>query len=181
MFEKEDELEYSFDGLESFRKYKKIHNIQSKQFSDDLLIEEEVQRLDKFNLFLCNYEKFIRKQLESIKQNNLWCEDIELYINFYLDENHVSYDEEQDNLLMKMCSFFSEQLSFTWGITDGNSHNTIRTKNKSLEEQKHCYILHCLYDHTQLSLDEILSIGIVDIQFNLISKSQYVNKEIECL
>lgn len=50
-----------------------------------------------------------------------------------------------------------------WGIDDNNCHNVTSSiqKNKELNTQKHCWLLHSLYDNYFLSWDDIFKIDSV--------------------
>lgn len=50
-----------------------------------------------------------------------------------------------------------------WGINDNNCHNitTAFQKDKDLNSQKHCWLLHSLYDHNSLDWNDIFKIDSV--------------------
>lgn len=59
------------------------------------------------------------------------------------------------------------------GLADGEDHNVSRAYVSGLERQKHCYLLHQLYDDFHLRWDEILSLEWIWLDFELWAQFEF--------
>jgi len=162
-----------FEGLERFRKYYRDEKIAYKDLSDSdfdglLALNRKLSKLEKEIITEYNKLYSFAQQRVDIEDDRLCCFYIEIFIEFYLDKNHPAYKEDGDNLLTVLYTSH-EMPSFDFGIGDGIEHTTLLEKNLALlKSEKHCYIMHSLYEHTSLNLQELLVIGSFEYQFRLI-------------
>lgn len=82
-----------------------------------------------------------------------WVEDfeVECFITFYLNENDPDFSDDRDNVLQQLWEYVTHQ-DWRHGIADGNNHNVFKRLNlvHPMENEHHCWLYHCLYDHTDL-------------------------------
>ncbi len=123
---------------------------------------QEIQKLNNLNNKLQIIEKRIydialqenQTALEKILKNKNNILDYELEVRYliYEDDEHILADWT-DNIKPIMMK------EEWWGVNDKNCHNTtsVWQKNKTLNSQKHCWLLHNLYDHFDLTWDNIFN------------------------
>ena len=153
------------------------------------LKKHEIKLVDKLNNRLKEIEKDIYdicfeqneialKKLTE-KENNIL--DYELEVNFYIygDTPFKSYYNEDEKLLA-FCTENVKRISKKekwWGINDNKCHNTtsVFQQDQELNSQKHCWLLHTLYDHfSLLDWDNILNIENID--FDVRTQYDYSSK-----
>jgi hypothetical protein len=147
---------------------------------DDLSVEER-QFLVKLNAKLTEIEKGIKKEgqtlIDQLKKrvNDVddWLEDYEIdyHIIFELKKDDPGYDDDNDNILIELSGFPVPTIinGLEWGIGDCNDHNTLQSLVKSdVKDEIHCYLYHSLYDHTYLGWINILRIGSVWIDIDVL-------------
>ena len=68
----------------------------------------------------------------------------------------MAYKHDYDKILTRLTIILAK-------LNDGNCYNTTSAfqKNRDLNSQKHCWLLHSLYDHNPLDWDEIFKIDSV--------------------
>jgi len=127
------------------------------------LNQDEIKKLDALNSKLISVEKNIytlalkhnQKALKKLlkKEHNILDYELEISFLFYAKESLLA------EFTSSVKSIFMQES--WWGINDNNCHNTtsVFQKNKALNGQKHCFLLHELYDHQGLDWDEIFKIG----------------------
>jgi hypothetical protein len=98
------------------------------------------------------------------KEDLLHDYEINLIISFYLKENDVHYDENEDNILvtlreyLKNISIDKKKNPWRWSA----NHNEFRGQtNHLMKDENHCWLYHSLYDHTHLRLEDLLRIGTI--------------------
>jgi len=143
------------------------HHIQA-----DELNQSQRQALEKLNQILAKLEKGIKKEAlllvaecdRKVNDEHEWLEDYEaeVEISFWLKDSDPAFDEDQDNILVVL----REELKHCW---DGDLENYLGGKTNHSEFQHwedhpmkdefHCWLYHCLYDHTELGWLDILRIG----------------------
>jgi len=104
----------------------------------------------------------LAKRIED-KNNKLQDYEIELELSFYLKEDDKEYKRDDDNIIMvlKDCvtgindDFYYE---YRWGETNHNEFH-LRNDPDNMKDEHHCWFYRCLYDHTELTWDDILRIG----------------------
>ena len=129
---------------------------------------------------LSEIEKQLKQEaLEIIKamDNRLsddtdWINDfeIECTVEFYLNEDDTAYSDEDDNLLAE----FNEGVallryadhSLLASEENWNDQSIPDIDNPDLNEH-HCWFYHQLYDHAGLSWDDMLRIGDIWVDINL--------------
>jgi len=141
------------------------------------LSRQEMQKIDFLNDKLKTIEKKIyhiafeenqialKKILE--KENDLFAYDIK-----------EGDEEDPEHLLADWSDFVKSIISKDtwWGIYNDNCHNITSAcqKNKVLNSQKHCWLLHSLYDHNNLDWDDILKID--SVCFDVKVKYEYLSE-----
>lgn len=97
-----------------------------------------------------------------------WLADfnLEYVLTFYLREDDLEYEEDDDNILMRILSmhFIREHHEQKWGF--GYTHENYADHASFLDEQ-HCYTYHQLYDHFDLGWSEFFRIGVVDFEMKI--------------
>ncbi|MDQ7060084.1 MAG: hypothetical protein Q9M43_02745 [Sulfurimonas sp.] len=153
------------------------------------LNQEEIQKLDLLN----NKLKLIEERIYNIcleqnqialqkileKENNILDYEIEVQYMIYGDEYiKVGDEEDPEHLLADWTDNIKAILmkDTWWGIHDNNCHNTTSAfqKDKGFNSQKHCWLLHSLYDHKPLDWDDIFKID--SIYFDVQIQYEYLSK-----
>ena len=122
-----------------------------------------LSRLKEINTELTAIEKNIMKtsiRLDTNLQQEL-SENLEEMIDYELEATIGCYvgDKQLCKLreLLKRCSIKNKHN--LWGLADGNNHNEFEHReNHPMKDDQHCWLFHCLYDHENMSWDEIASI-----------------------
>ena len=146
-------------------------------FNDKLkLLEEKI-----YNLALIQNQIALQKVLD--KENDIYDYDIDITYYVYGDEyiGEEDKDEEDEDYIEHLLATWTDGLKLFmkatwWGVHDNNCHNVTSAfqKDKELNSQKHCWILHSLYDHNPLDWSDIFMIDTID--FNLEIKYEYLIK-----
>ncbi len=153
---------------------KRMNKTEKKYRSVSDLTTEEISRFRTLNRFLKAYEKKIVCEVESLyayamkkaEDDDEWMdsyEGIEIRVHFCLKENDEALDDYDDNIVVTMMDYvFKPPLTF---MGSGEDH-TIVNIAPGLGEI-HCWMFHSLYDHSNLSWDDMLRIGSVNIECSL--------------
>jgi len=127
----------------------------------------DVQKIKQLNIQLTAKEEeiYLLAQIENNiamkkmyqKIDNITDYELDLNIAFYKD-NDV---EELVSFSVRMKSHFMHDIHCN--INDKENHNVTSATidNKTLNEQKHCWLLHSLYDDYAVSWEDILRINCV--------------------
>lgn len=107
-----------------------------------------------------------------IEDDKDWINDyeIECTVEFYLNENDPAYSDEEDNLLAE----FTEGV----GLLRYADHSLLASENNwndcsipdmdhPEQNEHHCWFYHQLYDHSKISWDDMLRIGDIWVDINL--------------
>lgn len=131
----------------------------------------EIQKLNKLNqqfidieqtIYHVAYKKMQAAELElSKKENNITGYETEVTYYFY-----ASSENDNEDISDEPLAEFEDHLNLEvmendwWGLNDKKCHNTtsIFQKDEDLNTQKHCWLLHSLYDHYSLDWDHIFKI-----------------------
>jgi len=159
------------------------------QYKDDIemhdLTEDHKIFLDNINKQLMEIEKQLKKEAEildneaqkRVNDPNDWIEEyeIEASIDFDLDESDPDYDENTDNILVSLqysliCEKESMNRKGYFGFVDGVDHNLYRYRDDHPLKDAgfHCWTYHELYDHTRLGWADILRIGTIWIDIDVV-------------
>lgn len=129
-----------------------------------IVIEERI-----YNICLEHNQVALQKILE--KENAIIDYQLEVQYMFYGDTYIKKGDEEDPEHLLADWNDNIKPIMFRddwFGIHDGNCHNITSAfqKDEALNAQKHCWLLHSLYDHNPLSWDDIFKVDSVyfDVQ-----------------
>ena len=127
-------------------------------------LEKDIQRE------CVNLNKILKKRIED-SDGFLTDYEIDIEIQFYLKEDDPRYEEE-----MYHGKIFTEIMVTSQergkSITDeaiqkkdyshlGSSHNwnDMRQKDDPIAKENHCWLFHCLYDHTPMPMKDMIRIG----------------------
>lgn len=138
-------------------------------FNDKLIALE----IEIYNLCLTQNQIALKKLLDKETV------DYELNVNvLFYGETYMKNKDDDEHLLLNLDIGMKHSLlkDDRWGIADGNCHNvsSIFQKNKDLNGQKHCHLLHSLYDDYHFAWDDIFKIE--DIYFDIIVQYDYKAK-----
>ena len=109
---------------------------------------------------------------ERLEDNADWINDyeIECTVYFYLNENDPAYSDEEDNLLAE----FTEGVGLLryadhslLASTDNWNDCSIPDMDDPDKNEHHCWFYHQLYDHSKLSWENMLRIGDIWVDINL--------------
>ena len=162
---------YDYTPTDTFKRMNKTE--KEHRYASDLT-PEEIDRFRILNRFLRSYEEKILLEIKSLSDYgrqkvasmNEWvdCRDsIEISVSFFLDENDEAWDEDDDNIIVIMLEHVYDPLRTFLG--DGEDWGLVGIAPDIGET--HCSMFHSLYDHTDLSWDDMLRIRGVDVDFNL--------------
>lgn len=102
---------------------------------------------------------------------NDWIDDyeIECRITFILNENDPDFKEDDDNILIELDGeCYKHQDRDTSLLDDGDNYNEYKRLDHPISKEHHCYLFHTLDDHTGLGWSNILRIGLIWLDVNII-------------
>lgn len=133
------------------------------------LTQAQLSQLQKLNLRLKNMQDKILKEIEildsqlikRVEDKNDFLDDYELEVNisFYIKENDVNYKEDEDNIITNIEQYVKKISLGNKHFWTGNHNEFTSWENHIMKDEYHCYWYHCLYDHNNLSFEDILNIG----------------------
>ena len=87
--------------------------------------------------------------------------EIELEVECWLREDDPMYREDDDNILVTLTDYLTSLRDpHHMGIADGSNWNEFHyQEGHPLQAEFHCWLYHCLYDHTPLTWKDLLRIG----------------------
>lgn len=95
--------------------------------------------------------------------------EIDLEVSFWLREDDPGYQEEDDNILVTISEGLKGLPERDFGIEDGINHNEFQHMDGNpLQTEFHCWLYHCLYDHTDLSWEDLLRIGHIWVDMQVV-------------
>jgi len=149
----------------------------------------EIEKLNSLNNQLKVIEQRIYKIL--LEQNQVAIKnllnkkdevlDYEIEVHyFFYGETYIMVKDEKDP--EHLIADWIENIKPTFmkddwfGIADNHCHNitSVFQKDKELNSQKHCWLLHSLYDHNPLSWDDIFKID--SIYFDVKIQYEYLSQ-----
>lgn len=148
------------------------------------LNKSKIQKLNRLNqqLILIEEQIYIRaKEQNEIalkkllnKEHSIWDYELEAVVDFYSENS--DFDGKDDCLVASLTENMKAQIMHDdrpWGINDKQCHNTtaIYQKDNDLNAQKHCWLLHCLYDHYDFTWENIFCID--NVYFDIAISYQY--------
>ena len=152
--------------------YKDSHSLKPEDLS-----EKQRSFLSNLNSRLIAIEKNIKREAqrlikegeERIAKPNAWMDDfdIECLITFILREDDPAHRKDDDNVLVELCECHREE-DWEFGIGDRYNHNEYKYwEHHSMKDEFHCWLYHCLYDHTKMGWVNILRIGSIWVDINI--------------
>jgi len=152
-------LNLSEQNLQKLQEFnKRVHTTQEKILNEAIKLDDElIKRVEDADDLLDDYE-------------------IELEIAFYLKEDDPSYEEDEDNILETLNEYLKgiSQIDIKTDHRWSSNHNEfLHQTNHPMKDQFHCWLYHCLYDHTHLNWEDILRIGTIWIDIKV--DYQYFN------
>ncbi len=133
------------------------------------LSSQQKAKLKNLNDKLSDLEVDIKKEALSliewteprIADPNDWvkCFEIECSISFCLREDDSEYCEDNDNVLVELWERGKTANRWEHGVGDGENHNEFAHSDHPMKDEYHCWLYHCLYDHTDLGWVNLLRIG----------------------
>jgi hypothetical protein len=136
------------------------------------LSPEERQYLQHLNDRLAVIERQVKREALSLittlearvhdPADWLFDYEIELEVSFWLREDDPAYQEEDDNILVTLKEYLKglRNPAHDFGIDDGMNHNEFQWGDgHPMQGEFHCWLYHCLYDHTDLWFEDMLRIG----------------------
>jgi LysM repeat protein len=143
--------------------------------NDYKLTKDDINKLDKLNNILIKYEEQLKLQIldclsfanQKVTQKDDWInsqEGVEVELFFYIAQDDPDYKEYDDNIIMILTQNFYDNNCY--GIDDKINHNDMGHSG-FFYGKHHCWIFHSLYDHTQLTFEEILKIDSIDVNIIL--------------
>jgi len=168
----EKDSEKPFNGLKQIRKFYGNNPVSYQDFTFD-----EILQFRNLNDRLLKFENILKQEVETLhayaksrvenKNDSLCCFYIEIDVYFYLEKNNPAYEQDEDNIITILYTT-KEEMVWEFGFGDKNNHNTLTDKKGTpMEYDKHCSLLHALYEHTDLYYQELLMIGELDFHMNL--------------
>lgn len=97
--------------------------------------------------------------------------NLTLFITFYLREDDLEYEEDDDNILMGFQQRFFENapLDLEWGF--GATHVDHAVPIQDFTDECHCYLYHQLYDHCYLDWRDMFRIGSLYVEIKIAEQS----------
>ena len=102
-----------------------------------------------------------------------WLSDyeLELEVTFWLREDDPAFKEEDDNILATLHESLKRlrHPEDHWGLDDGVNYNIAHAiDGHPMQDEFHCWLYHCLYDHTPLTPEGLLRIGHIWVNISVI-------------
>ena len=134
-----------------------------------VLTPHEITALDQLNQRLATTEKWILDLADRFEEETLALEphDWEMELTYEFTTGSESKACWFTSLKHTLEERRNPSLDHYWGLADENDHNVSRSFAPELVEQKHCYLMHQLYDDFCLDWDDILSLEWVWLDFEL--------------
>jgi len=103
-------------------------------------------------------------------QDWLFDYEVELEVQCWLRGDDPAYQEDDDNILATLKEHLKLQRSLPepLGIDDGINHNVFQgIDGHPMQGEFHCWLYHCLYDHTDLWFNDLLRIGHIWVELQV--------------
>ena len=124
--------------------------------------EAEKAALSKLNSTLAQVEKQIKKEAQNhvaecehrLKSgNDPFLEDyeIDVTVTYYIDENDPAYSDDRDNAIAQN-EFRLKHPAQCETFADDTNYNEFPIDVAEQDREYHCWLFHCLYDHSEPSL-----------------------------
>ena len=117
--------------------------------------------------------EIIDKMNKRVNDNTDWINDyeIECTVEFYLREDDPAYSDEEDNILAEFEEGIGLLRYTTCSLLAMNENwndRSIPDMDNPEKLEHHCWFYHQLYDHTDISWDDMLRIGDIWVDINVI-------------
>tara|TARA_R110002167_G_scaffold8646_6_gene39539 strand:+ start:302 stop:685 length:384 start_codon:yes stop_codon:yes gene_type:complete len=105
--------------------------------------------------------------------------EVECYLNFVLRKNDIAFNKDENNILVQLNEYGDKVRPINATFRHGVSHHEFQHWDwHVMKDEFHCWLYHCLYDHTNLGWSNILRIGAVDLDIQIVYQ-KYTSIEIE--
>lgn len=156
-------------------KIKEMFTMKSDELSD-----AQREFLRRMNKELFDIEKIIKQDTTNLIKTGYarlsdpddWVKDyeIESVITFYMREDDPDYDDDDEdaNILVKLEEWFKHGLQDR-DIGKNKNHNIFfHNDDHPMNKEHHCYLYHQLYYNTELRWSDILRIGNIWLDINIV-------------
>ncbi len=129
-------------------------------------VKEVNDQLKKLSLEILNRSFLILENNKNLMEKFPNC-GLDVCVEFYLNENHRLFHPKSDNILYSYSEFFTfDDLKETelHILEDEDNYND----SKYYQEFNHCYLFHDLFDHAAVSLEDLMYVDTICIDFNLL-------------
>lgn len=130
---------------ELYKLNSRLQTLQVKLFSEAIKIDSELNnRVINLDDSLDDYELTIE-------------------ISFFLNENDLVYKKDEDNILATITEYVKgiSQKEDKYPYTLEVNHNEFQNWKHPMSDEYHCWWYHCLYDHNNLSWEDMKKIGVI--------------------
>lgn len=145
----------------------------------DDLSTSQLKVLVKLNSELVAIERLIESEMtklisvgkERVDDPDDWVQDFEVDsdINFILSKNDSAFNGYEDNILVQLTAYRNKLISPSEIFSNKVNHNEYQYwDGHVMQDENHCWLYHCLYDHTDLGWSNILRIGYIDIDIKIV-------------
>jgi len=137
----------------------------------------QIEELQRLNDRLCLIEQKIMDQAAEVRRfhqdmrmtDSISVASLQLKasVSFYLKLDDPLYDLENNIEMTTLYEYLESfaALDAPFGLCDGVNHNEFQHfPDHPLRQQHHCWLFHCLYDHTKLGWINILRIGEMELE-----------------
>ena len=154
------------------------------------LSESQIIKLRSLNATLYAIEqtltneaiKIISQAEKRVNDSEDWVTGFELesVLTFQLKESDPLFDEDTDNILVQLSERSTRYKQSDSLLGDGLNHNEFQyVDGHVMQEEVHCWLYHCLYDHTDLGWRNILKVGAIDFDIDITYQGSVPLKKIE--
>ncbi len=143
---------------------------------------EQQQYLQHINAHLTRIEQYVKPATRALSADldarvenpDDWlCDyEIELEVSFWLRQDDPAYREDDDNIVVTLRESLKHlREDDAFGIGDGMNHNDVPPDSSlapAFWAEHHCWLYHCLYDHSGLRWNDLLRIGHIWVDMQVI-------------
>lgn len=159
-------------------------NITKKQLKNLRKLNDKLSTLqNKLVNEMISLDKILRKRVKN-KKDPLDDYEIDLKLTFILNEDDKNYNENEDNIITVINEYekgISKQNKKKDRRYKGNHNDFMFWESHPMRGEYHCWWFHCLYDHNNLSFEDMLKIGTIwsdiEVQYQYIDTINFKSKK----